>query len=538
MNFLKWLYNIIATWFSTPGILPVVVPTNNNPIPAPTPVPGGYSILINYDRPEPENQVWLLFTAANTVTITGGLVQNVAMTVASLRLINPSMIISFGDTKGGRLYAGITQFADPAPLPTGDQYYGWVEFTRLSTDPCVWTNLSNVDVLGLPLTLSGTDDTGSAFSLGYNKGVSTIQQSIIAHIGLTAAAVVSCTGVSGPGNTFYGPYTKVVGPNNVSSPYPTYQNYLASLCNSSAALVIGSDVPGGTYSGPEKFTGSFLPNPGATGNVLFLTGDFGDTIAITADQFTDQYIYGCGGGNLVWNGNTVPQNDVPDSGPPSATQILHDSVFRKLCVGFNEGYFSTTDTNYSSNFPYFFPFITYKGNIYADAIHKESNSYGFPYSDSNLKVQALANKTSQITFSIIGDTAIQDYTPVGGPNILDGGEYQFGIGSSSQLGTITFGNCRYEASAADGYGGFLPTSSEWFQMFFNGNPDQYIWIQTPGSGTGAVESGNAFNPAPQWQSTGAPGLNSNKLTWGSSVTWVPGATAPSKPTSSKKKKKK
>ena len=57
-------------------------------------------------------------------------------------------------------------------------------------------------------------------------------------------------------------------------------------------------------------------------------------------------------------------------------------------IGINEGYFSMTNpaNNDNSMFPGLVPFATGDGNQYAQVIHEGSNSYGFPYADSNLKV--------------------------------------------------------------------------------------------------------------------------------------------------------
>lgn len=478
-----------------------------------------YTVIINYDRPEPEDQVYLLFTAANAVNITGGLVQNVPITVAALKAINPKLTLTFDDTTGGRLYAGIGEFDIPVPLPHGTQYYGWIEFTRKAVDTCVWLNLSNVDVLGIPLTVSGTDVTGATYSLGYAEGVTSIQNELANNPKITANAIIKCTGPSGA------TYTKILGPNNIPTAYPTYQTYVSTLCNANAQLSIISDIPGGTYQ-QETFTGGFVIPSGPTGVIIDLVGNYKNRLQITQDQFTDTFIYGCGGGTLLWNGAKVPQNDGPSDGSdPSPSQILHDSVFRILCVGINEGYFLTNGINYSSNFAYYSPFTNSPGSIYANVIHCNSNSYGFPYSDSNLKVQALAGRNSTITFNIIGDDVAKDYSKEIAPNPLTNGKYQFGIGTNSSLGDITMGNVRYLPTDKNGYGGYLPTFDDWYKMnFFGGTTEQYIWLKTPGASgaTGSVECGNAFTSPPTFN-------GDNVLQWGANTVWNPGAVSPAKP---------
>jgi hypothetical protein len=70
---------------------------------------------------------------------------------------------------GSRLYVGYGSMP-PAPDPNSNQYYGWVEFSRNSVDKGVWLNLSNVDIVGLPLTLKGKlADDGKPFSLGRRR---------------------------------------------------------------------------------------------------------------------------------------------------------------------------------------------------------------------------------------------------------------------------------------------------------------------------------------------------------------------------------
>src|SRR5215211_5647169 len=87
---------------------------------------------------------------------------------------NPSHSFSAEKLVSCRLYVGYG--AIPAnPDPNSSQYYGWIEFSRNpEVDKGVWLNLSNVDIVGLPLTLSGMSIEGEAFSLGYKKSVKEI----------------------------------------------------------------------------------------------------------------------------------------------------------------------------------------------------------------------------------------------------------------------------------------------------------------------------------------------------------------------------
>ena len=88
---------------------------------------------------------------------------------------NPSHSFSAEKLVGSRLYVGYGAMP-PAPDPNSNQYYGWIEFSRNpDADKGVWLNLSNVDIVGLPLTLQGSlADDGHPFSLGYSKSVKDI----------------------------------------------------------------------------------------------------------------------------------------------------------------------------------------------------------------------------------------------------------------------------------------------------------------------------------------------------------------------------
>jgi len=87
---------------------------------------------------------------------------------------SPSHSFSAETLVGSRLYVGYGPMP-PAPDPNSNQYYGWVEFSRNDVDQGVWLNLSNVDIVGLPLTLKGKlADDGKPFSLGYKKPVTEI----------------------------------------------------------------------------------------------------------------------------------------------------------------------------------------------------------------------------------------------------------------------------------------------------------------------------------------------------------------------------
>src|SRR5271166_63081 len=49
-----------------------------------------------------------------------------------------------------RLYVGYGVLP-AAPDPNSAQYYGWIEFSKKEESDGLWINLSNVDIVGLPL---------------------------------------------------------------------------------------------------------------------------------------------------------------------------------------------------------------------------------------------------------------------------------------------------------------------------------------------------------------------------------------------------
>jgi hypothetical protein len=261
-----------------------------------------------------------------------------------------------------------------------------------------------------------------------------------------------------------------------------------------------------------------------TDPIISLKSDTGDIFQVLKGQFTTQLIYQCDGGTILYNGKKLPQNRTAQNDPTGnpAEQVITNSTYRNLLIGMNEGYLSPTGINYSANFAGLTPFAN-GGSAYAKVIHANSNSYGFPYADSNLKVLVQASPSDLITMTILTDSEAKNYDndPPQNGNQPSSGTYQFGIGAgSSSLGTITIGGWVYLPNAAGAYGGFLPTVTEWTQMNFSG-PGKYIWFKTTGNGlvsaSGCFTSGDT-----QWLK--------KILTWGASVAWKSGAASPPKPT--------
>ena len=87
--------------------------------------------------------------------------------------------ITFTSMDAGRLYVGEEPFDENPPTPKGNSYFGWIELTKKDTDNAVWINLSNVDMVGLPLAIEATESTSkNTFSLGYKESINDLVQKL------------------------------------------------------------------------------------------------------------------------------------------------------------------------------------------------------------------------------------------------------------------------------------------------------------------------------------------------------------------------
>lgn len=463
-----------------------------------------------------KQEIYILLTA-DSITGLSGIALGAVTPLSSIS----SASVSFTTVKSGRLYAGLGQFPNP-PTPDGPYYYGWIEFSRLTEDDNLWINLSNVDVLGLPLSIAGTDSGGKQFSLGYKVPMvpdllNTMKTSVLSGPNASTAIISTLSG-----------QVKIAGPTIYPQSYPDQVPYLKSLMAAKAPVTIVSDTP--ANGSAVTFTGNFQPADPVTGVVLSMTGGGNQTFEITEDNLTSAIIYRCDGGKLIFDGVTVPQNRTSTNDPSGqpASQTISNSVFRNLMIGFNEGYFTPAGPNNSSQFPGQTPFAGGNGNLYAQAIHNGTNSYGFPYADNNLKVLIQAAPTQPVTVSILADTQAYGYgkNTGSGSNQPSSGTYQFGIGAGSgALGPIKIGNWVYEAtpevngSGGGAFGGFLPDLPEWTQMQFTGaGPGAYIWVKN-----GQISAGNCLSGAGSWNA------GNTVCSWPADLQWVAGATPPAKP---------
>lgn len=433
-----------------------------------------------------------------------------------------TMEIGMNFINSGRLYFGYGTLPTNnknkiAPIPEGNQYYGWIEFSRKSTDNCVWINLSNVDTVGLPLALSA-----STWSLGYKSSIEDIKNAI--KKSYPSAAITA------------GTHTVIIAPNINPAPYPSFDDYFNGLCQNNTKLCINSDtLSNGTQ---KQFVGSFLNLPEPH---ISLKSEEGDTLLISGSQLTNDIIYKGDGGTLVYNGKVVDQNQ---SGATDSV-ICANSVFRNIIIGFNEGYFEknpqySDGINYSLNYSFLKPFGVdgTKGSMYAKILHENSNSYGFAYADSNLKTLIQSPLNEEIEIYILKDTTVglcyrnDEKSSINSPTY---GSRQFGIGGGSQtLGDLMIGNCNYPANTTTGaYGGYLPYVDSWQKMYFGNNG--YIWINCVKQQVVDyyTENGKQYNCLSGAHPTTATTKNPEGivLQWGSGITWIGNKSAddPTKP---------
>lgn len=134
-----------------------------------------------------------------------------------------------------------------SPDPNRNDYCGRSEFSRdPGADQGVWLNLSNMDIVGLPLTVRGMSAEGKPSSLGYRKSVDEITDEIEDRALPSVPAVVKDCGCG---------RTKIVAPNSQFRFYRRHDGYLSALTAAGVYLTISADTPRGGAA--KTFTGSF-----------------------------------------------------------------------------------------------------------------------------------------------------------------------------------------------------------------------------------------------------------------------------------------
>lgn len=484
------------------------------------------TIIIQNNRTDEE--IYVLLTAENMAK---GQQPQHAIPLDQATKLTKDTVVSFETIKSARLYVSLGSIG-PSPKLDDDQYYGWIEFSKTDKDGTLWINLTSVDIVGLPLALSGTEN-GKPFNLGTRLPMKVPMDdphefSLIGALEKIftkeqpVKALVPCQ--KG--------YMKVLSPVHAPECYASFTPYLTRLCQANAPVSITSDAPARTSA--VTFKGHFTdPAKNKNNNVMELKDDNGNTITIDDKNLTTKTLYQCAGGTYLYNGKPKDFNiAIQKNGPHAGLKKILNSVIRNILVGFNEGYFSENGPNDSEYFSGMKPF-EHGGNQYAQVIHQYTNSYGFPYSDGNLKTLIQADATKTVTLHVLKDTQTGYYEEY--PVQPSTGLYQFGIGGGSMtLGPIKINGFTYEPDDKGAYGGFLPYLPEWTKMEFTGSGDaqnSYIWIKN-----GDVVEGNCLTGHHIWINGSKPPKDTDKapegytnLVWGANLKWQSGATPPPPP---------
>jgi len=425
--------------------------------------------ILNIDNKRTDN-VYVLLTATSGLTQNlSGITQGVYTPIKKVKTISADVLDS------GRLYFVVSKTKPKGvPTPKGNYYYGWIELSKELTDcdnkgNCqLWINLSNVDVTGLQLSISGIDTNGKSFSCGYMSGAT----ETINNLGklFPDAIVTTSTGQN-----------KIVAPDIQQTGYSSFQPYLDNLISSSSTMTILSDTTSGFTT--QTFNGKFQSGP----IVVSLKDSDGNIFEIPKSGLTDDIIYRCDTGMIYYKGKLRPDNMNPSNltGQTKQDCIVGNSLFRDIMLGLHEGYFAPGEHVNSCDFPSYETF-KYGGNDYAKAVHDCSNSYGFPYADSNLKVLVTANVTTPITITVCDDITPTGYSNTKSTNNVPScGEYSFAVGTGpgilfSNLGDVQVGSCVYNIDPiSSSFHGFIPESSDWTPIYFSGKTTHILYRTEP-----------------------------------------------------------
>lgn len=437
-----------------------------------------------------------------------------------------------GSGKSGRVYVFVSNdgsvptFSGEQPSPEDHSFYNIFEFTDTSTAgnaaAPVWVDLTAVDSTGLPLALTGTAITGTAFQLGYAKSADDIVCDLSAIAG--PSAIVKTNGA----------LPRILSPVHAPDAYRSFDPYLQELAQKNTQISILSDIilastangetiPAENNAQPMEFVGSFTFDREKGGVMLTLKGvDYTGqqwTVVIPGDQLTTTNIYGCAGGTLtVQSGNgPVQTRDQNDNNPNDPLCLIINSVFREVCKGLNEGKLKPATTqmnefaanNINMNFNFLPPFqVTLSdgslaGNLYVHYFKQLSkiegkhavntSAYTYPYDDSAALAQTQGG--SAITVYIGNDDEKPFYPTIGIPHnnapsvsyptytgVSSRPEYRLAIGANSQdLGSIWVGDVCYLPTADGAYNIILAHTEEYTPITFihQDGSRSCIWVSTP-----------------------------------------------------------
>ena len=338
---------------------------------------------------------------------------------------------------GSQGYLDSTQALFNKPVsPQSDSFFGFIEFTYLSTDTQATWDLSNVDAVGMLCGLTCPEFSGGK-CCGYNT---TSQTEFVTNI-LKASGLDD----NSPAYKKCGPkleYGKVLSPTLAPQAYNNVMaKYLAQLEAMGINVVLSSDplqnysTCGQSIGGPAavKFTGKFQPAAkvdGVDNVILKLAGQDADKTAIylttTALNGTSAFAADSDGGVYVYQGKNLVGNNVhlnwgttcadipaPPKPVPAALktklalQAQVSSIIRNLITAMNLGEIPYTKPGqtYDQNDPKtWVPAYTGEySNLYNQYVVTHSNSYGMPYSDAaHSKVQYHSSGNSTVQLHLLG----------------------------------------------------------------------------------------------------------------------------------------
>ena len=488
---------------------------------------------------------------------------------------NSAQTISFDYMDSGRLYYGYGNMNDAPegstdqPVPYWGRYYGVIEFAYVPGDDGIYLDITDVNLVALPISITGTTSNGMPFKLGYKTSADDMRTALITNnindgsgcvvkkwnnqppTAGDLAAVITCRS----GNQ------KIVSP--TAGTYRCYNysfdSYITSLRNDKTPIIIVSDA--GTDSGETvTFTGSFTTGD----NVVELTGSNGDTLNIPATvggdpNFSNGIIYQCDGGKVSYNGHLIAQNyKAGTNSPLTADQVIYsNSTTRNIFIGMNEGRFvpSTTQiaANEYANWATMKPWPGTEGNQYAKYVYENCNAYGYPYADKFLSALVIAdisdptnnpivisscpnNKPCNYGGSNPSGTITSDYLLTIGPDSVSNmGDVKIESADGTLLTII-------KPNQAGTYSGNIPTTSGWNKILFS-TPNKYILYQTSptpqviaqdGSGATAIDCLYVGDPSvlkPGWQIGFTKNTATGKYTLGlgDHLKWNDKASSPAIP---------
>ena len=293
----------------------------------------------------------------------------------------------------GRIFISFGKPVTSAEPPRSGTRYDKVELTN----PGV-ANLTAVDFFGIPFRLQTLNAAGRPrSSLGYQCDANSVRQQLLKIPGARRAQVRAG-----------GQFVRILSPQLSPGSYPSFAHYLRSMQGKHIVLrgkFFGTPFETFDYSGrvgrngTVRLTGAVVTASGPGGSGAHRPGQ---PIMVTGASLR-QAIY-TGDGPYTWGGavHRVSDNDV------------YAAIYRDLIAGYAWGYFGGRYGNDSARYTGKPPFEAARKaqtryaafNPYAAVIYKNSNSYGFSFSDTGpKKVQMGLNGVSTLRITIPKDKA-------------------------------------------------------------------------------------------------------------------------------------